>query len=328
MFDFFGEPETAETVEQGWRRPRRQSLRERNGEERRGRRPPPPGVVGIGRLAGFVTFLIAAVVALVTGLGACQGARDNYAGYVREVRALAQSSNRVGAQLASDMRSSALKSSDLAKRLQDLAGEEQQAYDQAQQILPPGPFRQVHGELLAALELRATGLANLAQVLARVESSKNAPASAGDALAAQAQLLTTSDIVWDDLYRAPAEQQLRQRGVVGLVVPHSRFVSNPDVVAAAAFTRLQQRLAGPTSGSPTLVLKPGASGATVKVWQRQLNRWLRTQPGQPLLPIDGAFGARTDTATKALQHAAGITADGIVGPATRQALTHQLAHGK
>jgi len=327
-FDFFGEPETAETVEQGWRRPQLQSLRARSGDGGRGRRTPPPGVVGIARLAGFVTVVIAAVVALVTGLGACQGARDNYAAYLREVRALAQSSNRVGAQLASDLRSSSLKRSDLARRLQDLAGQEQQAYGQAQQIRPPGPLRQLHGELLATLALRATGLANLGQALARAESSKNAAVSVGDALAAQAQLLTTSDVVWNDLYRMPVALQLRQRGVIGLVVPQSRFVSSPDLVAGPAFVRLVQRLASVTSGSAAPVLKAGASGAAVTIWQRQLNRWLRTQPGQQLLPVDGAYGALTDTATKALQQAAGITADGIVGPTTRQALTHQLAHSK
>jgi murein L,D-transpeptidase YcbB/YkuD len=322
VFDVFGEPETAETVERGWQRPRVQSLRGRSGEDGRGRRPP-TGVVGIGRLAGLVAVVIAAVVALVTGLGACQGARDDYASYLRQVRTLAQSSSRTGAELATDLRSSALTRAVLARRLQDLAAQEQQAYDQAQQIRPPGPLRQVHGELLAALELRATGLAGLAQSLATT-----APGSAADALAAQARLLTTSDVIWNELYRMPVAQQLRIHRVIGLVVPHSRFVSNTDLVAAPAFVRLLQRLHNATSGRPAPLLKPGVSGAAVKIWQRLLNRWLRTQPGQPPLPIDGTFGALTATATKALQQAAGITADGIVGQATRQALAHQLAHIK
>jgi peptidoglycan hydrolase-like protein with peptidoglycan-binding domain len=55
---------------------------------------------------------------------------------------------------------------------------------------------------------------------------------------------------------------------------------------------------------------------------------LRTQPGQTPLATSGTFDTRTETATKALQQLAGITADGIVGPATRQALTRAVAHRK
>jgi murein L,D-transpeptidase YcbB/YkuD len=319
-FDFFGEPETAETVERGW---------QWGGDKGQDRRPPlPPGLVGIGRLAGAVTFIIVAAVALVTGLGACQGAGADYAGYLKEVRALAQSSNRVGVQLASDLRSTTVNRPDLAKRLQDLAAQEQQAYDHAQQIRPPGPLRQIHGELLAALDLRATGLAGLAQVLAQTGSGRTGAASVSNTLAAQALLLTTSDIVWNELYRIPANEQLRARRFTRLVAAQSRIVADPASVSASAFTLLLQHRHQSATGSSTVLLKPGDSGGAVAAWQKQLNRWLRTQPGHPLLPVDGAFGARTTAATKALQQAARITADGIVGPTTRQALIHQLARIK
>ena len=331
-FDFFAEPETVEMVEQQRRRPQPlQSLRGQRGGNGRGR-PPPPGLVGIGRLAGLVTVVIVAVVALVSGLGACQGAGEDYAGYLRGVGVLAQSSSGVGAELASDLRTADLTSSDLARRLQNLAAQEQQTYDRATQIRPPGPLRQVHGELLAALELRASGLAGLGQALAQVRPGRNAVASAADALAAQARLLTASDVVWNELYLMPVAQELRARRIIGLVVPQSRFVSKPDLVGAAAFTRLLQRLHRTTNratnASPAPLLKPGTSGRAVAAWQNQLNRWLRTQPGQPLLPADGVFGTLTGAATKALQQTAGITADGIVGPATRRALAGQLARIK
>jgi peptidoglycan hydrolase-like protein with peptidoglycan-binding domain len=328
-FDFFGEPETAETVERGWRRSPLQSSGRWSGGEGPGRRQPlPPGLVGIGRLAGVVTAVIVAVVALVSGLGACQGAGADYAGYLKEVGALAQSSDQVGVELASDLRSTTLSRPDLAKRLQDLAAQEQQAYDHAQQIRPPGPLRQVHGELLAALDLRATGLAGLGQVLVQTGSGGTVAASFAKTLAAQALLLTTSDIVWNELYRIPADEELRARRFTGLVAAQSRIVPNPASVSAVAFTLLLQHRHQATTGSSTVLLKPGVSGTAVAAWQKQLNRWLRTQPGQPLLPVDGAFGALTTAATKALQHAAGITADGIVGPTTRQALIHQLARIK
>jgi len=71
------------------------------------------------------------------------------------------------------------------------------------------------------------------------------------------------------------------------------------------------------------VLKLGSSGSDVTAWQNQLNQWLKTTSGQTLTP-DGTFGASTQTATEQLQSAAGLTSDGIVGPATRQALQQAL----
>jgi murein L,D-transpeptidase YcbB/YkuD len=275
-------------------------------------------------MAGVVTFVIVAVVALVTGLGACQGAADNYTGYLSEVRALAQSSDRAGGELTSLLGSS-VRRAPLGRRLLELATQEQHVYDQAQLIRPPGPLRQVHEELLAALELRATGLAGLAQAVAGLGSAKPVVPSMADALAAQARLLTTSDVVWNELYRMPVAAQLQANRIGNLVVPESRLVPNPQLVSAASLTRLLQRAQGLRNSGTAPLLKPGTTGSAVKSWQRKLNRWLRTQPSQQPLPIDGAFGALTDAATKAFQQAAGLTADGTVGPATRRALAQQLA---
>lgn len=317
-FDFFAEPETAETVEQGWRRPRRPPSLAGGG----GPYGLPPGLAGVRRLAALVTIVIAGTVGLVSGLGACQGPGANYAGYLRGVTALARSSTKDGAQLAVDLHSTPVTGSFLARKLEGLASQEQQTYDQAVQMNPPGPLRAVHGELLSALELRASGLAELGQTLAQAAPTSSKTAAAAASLAAQARLLTTSDVVWTQLYQTPVTQELHN--IAGATVPPSRFVSNPELVTAPAFTHLLQRLRGITTPSPETILKPGATGTAVKTWQRQLNRWLRTQSGQTLLPIDGAFGAQTTAATKALQQAAGITADGIVGPTTRHALSQQL----
>lgn len=57
-------------------------------------------------------------------------------------------------------------------------------------------------------------------------------------------------------------------------------------------------------GTPPTI-KKGSRGAAVSKWQGILG-----------IAVDGNFGAGTDTATRAWQTAHGITADGIVGPAT------------
>ena len=66
---------------------------------------------------------------------------------------------------------------------------------------------------------------------------------------------------------------------------------------------------------PAVNLRSGSTGEGVKWVQWQLDR-LGYAPGK----IDGIFGAATDKAVRALQHDAGIAADGIVGANTRAAL--------
>ena len=66
---------------------------------------------------------------------------------------------------------------------------------------------------------------------------------------------------------------------------------------------------------PTGTLKPGATGAEVKLLQRALAR-VGNAPGS----IDGVYGPSTVAAVKDFQRASKLTADGIAGPATLRAL--------
>ena len=102
-----------------------------------------------------------------------------------------------------------------------------------------------------------------------------------DALTAQGQLLTASDVVWNQLYRLPATAEMKAQGVTGVVIPPSQFVSNIDLVSARSFGLLLTRLGGAsTGGTPSgkhgdqlisVVANPGGvrlsttSATTVKV---------------------------------------------------------------
>jgi hypothetical protein len=264
-FDFFDEPETAEAA------PRQRRLQRPGGRGPRPPRPPlrtPTGLVPLARLVGAIAIAIAIVVAFVFWVGACQGKskHDEYASYASKVRTIAQSSTRLGTTFATKLVSPGLKEADLTTALQQYAQQEQQAYDQAQQISPPGPMRAIHQQLVDALELRAKGLAGLGEALAASTGAKTAAAvtAATDALTAQGQLLTASDVVWDQLYRMPATQELKTRGVTGVVIPESHFVSNSDIVSARSFGLLLQRLSGASTGG-TPSGKHGDSLVSVKV---------------------------------------------------------------
>ncbi|HET7573139.1 MAG TPA: CARDB domain-containing protein [Gaiellaceae bacterium] len=241
-FDFFEERETEEAP----RRARR-ARGPGGGEPRRPVRPP-SGAIAMARLVGLVALAIAVVVGLVFWVGACQGKsrHDEYASYMEKVRTIAQSSAQVGREFATKLGSPGLKLADLETRLEQWSQQQTQLYDRAQQIRPPGPLRDAHDQVLDTLQLRAIGLAGLANSLTQT-SSKDAT-SVATALAGQAQLLSASDLVWTELYRLPATETLKTLGITGVVVPPSQFVTNPETISVRSFTIVAQELK-PTSSS-------------------------------------------------------------------------------
>src|SRR6266576_2891385 len=105
--------------------------------------------------------------------------------------------------------------------------------------------------LVDSIELRAKGLAGLADALANVDVKKSTTGVA-DALTKQGALLAASDVVWEQLYQSPATQQMKDQGVTGVAIPASQFVPNTDIVSARSFSLLVQRLSGASvSGTPS-----------------------------------------------------------------------------
>lgn len=72
--------------------------------------------------------------------------------------------------------------------------------------------------------------------------------------------------------------------------------------------------------APTVTLKPGDTGAQVKLLQSAL-----AALGYSLGTVDGVYGTLTTTAVTEFQRAHKLTADGILGPATIAALKSALA---
>jgi len=256
QFDFFDEPETVEATQRR-RLPRLEMPGGRGGGERPPRPPmrAPTGLVPLARLVGLIAIAIAVVIGLVFWIGSCQGKskHDEYQGYADKVSAIARADNKLGTDFANEFLSSGLKQSELETKLQGFAQREQQTYMQAQQVRAPGPLRALHLNLVDAIQLRWQGLQGLADTLASIGTAKSlTTAQQTDAVAnltKKGELLTASDVVWEQLYQAPATQQLKDRNVTGVVIPSSKFVSNPDLVSARAFTILvTTRLAGASTG--------------------------------------------------------------------------------
>jgi hypothetical protein len=67
--------------------------------------------------------------------------------------------------------------------------------------------------------------------------------------------LVTSDVVWSDLFQAPAQGNggvLQREGITGVAVPSSIFVTSPDYASSRYWEAILQRLQGAaTSGGTT-----------------------------------------------------------------------------
>jgi hypothetical protein len=245
-FDFFDEPETREDPPtQG--RQRRQAG---GGPPRRPVRPP-AGFTPLLRLAGLVAFGILIVVLLVFWVQSCQGAskQNAYRKYMQSVNAIAQSSDQTGRELNNLLTTPGLKEAALEQKLDSFAQQETQNLTQARTLRPPGPLRAEHQAVLQALQFRVNGLAGLSEAFRSTSGQKASQATtAGALLAAQAQRLSASDVVWADLFKAPSVIVLRNEGVGGVAVPDSVFLTNPDLASARSMVPVWQRIHGATTG--------------------------------------------------------------------------------
>jgi hypothetical protein len=257
---FFEEPETVESPPSPSRRTTRPGSR---GPGRPG--PPPPGAVALARLAGLVALAIAVVVGLVFWVGSCQGKskHDEYASYMNSVRPIAQGSAATGAAFANELGSAKLTLPGLQAKLEQWSRQQQQGYDEALRLRPPGLLQAAHQQVLATLQLRAIALAGLANVIAGAGNSSTS--TVANALAEQAQQLSASDIVWSELFRLPATETLTRLGVRGVIAPPSQFVSNPDVISPRSFGLVYRRLKATNSSGTVSGLHGSALESTQAV---------------------------------------------------------------
>jgi hypothetical protein len=249
-FDFFDdEPGPGEVVEEE-RQPRQ--------PPRRPPRRPPPGRPPVAftpllRLAGLIAFAILIIVLFVFWISSCQGAgkKSSYRRYMEKVATLAKDSESIGRELNSALTTQGIKFAELNTKLSGLAQREQQDVSAARETSPPGRLRLQHQEVIEALELRVSGLRGLADAFNTASrSAKNVTANAL-LLAGQADRLVASDVVWDDLFKEPAIDELRRQGITGVAVPDSGFVPTPDYASSTFWQSILQRLQGTSASTGT-----------------------------------------------------------------------------
>ena len=256
-FDFFDEPDDEDITQrrkavrsQGPRGPRRPVMR------------PPASFTPLLRLVGLIAAAILVVVLLVFWVRGCREDQkvDAYRTYLQtDVAAVARSSQQDGQQLNNLLTTVGIEQAELATRLDGLAKQEQQNVDRARTLDPPGHLREANRDVIDALQFRVNGLGGLADALRSTAKTTNAE-RAGALLATQAQRLVASDVIWDDLFKEPTIQILKEQGIQGVAVPDSNFITNPDLASSRTFSIFFQRIRGTTAGGG---VAPGLHGSAL-----------------------------------------------------------------
>jgi hypothetical protein len=266
-FDFFEEDEP----------PTQESSRTERLIPRRGprgpQRPPsaPTNLTPLLRLVGLIAFAILIVVLLVFWVQSCQASskEKTYKDYMAKVSEVAGSSQQIGKQLNQVLLAQGKKEAQIEQSITGLAHQEQLDVQRAQQITPPGTLRNEHSALIQALQYRVNGLNGLASAFAATAGSKDTTRG-GALLAAQMQRLLASDVIYEDSFKAPSNQQLDRQGVTGTnasggpLVPDSNFLQSPDIVTPTAMTTVLGRIRGAATTPSTGGLR-GTNIESVKV---------------------------------------------------------------
>jgi hypothetical protein len=240
-FDFFDSPTTEAP-------PREVEPR------RRGPRLPtrPPGRPGpaVLRLGALILGAIVLAAVLVFWVNSCREdqRRAEYRDYIGAVAEVAGSSQQVGRELNTRITTPGVRLNDLQSQVNGLAEEQEQLARRAEELQPPGPLREQQEELVEALRLRVSGLSGLTRAFDDIAEAAD-PEAAGRLLAVPAERLVASDVVYEDLFQAPAQAALDREDVEGVEVPDSDFAQGSDLASASAWTLVVERLTRrPTQG--------------------------------------------------------------------------------
>jgi hypothetical protein len=223
------------------------------------------GFTPLLRLVGLIAFAILLVVLLVVWAQGCSNnhQRGAYQSYMSDIGTVGASSAKIGSDLSDLLTTPGKKESEIVTGLDGFIAAQKQDVTQAQKLHPPGPIRAEHDHAVEALQFRVSGMEGLRKAFQATASSTDAVA-AGELLSAQGQRLLASDVIWSDLFKAPAEQVMKDRGVSGVLVPASVFVTNPDLYTAKSMTLVSQRVHGASiGGTPSGVHGTNLESVTV-----------------------------------------------------------------
>ncbi len=248
-FDFFEDDATREsppTTRPGGGRP---PAGGEGGGPRRPQLRAPHGITPLLRLVGLIAFAILLVVLLVVWGQGCSSdkKRSSYNDYMTAIGDIGSGSAKIGADLGELLTTPGLKQAELETKLGGLIQQQQQDVQQAQRLDVPGPLHPAHEHAIEALQLRVAGMQGLLDTFKATASSKDGTA-AGSQLSTKARRLDAGDVVWTDLFRAPAMKVLQDEKLADVTVPQSVAVENVELYSTRSLTSIWQRVHGASTG--------------------------------------------------------------------------------
>lgn len=236
-FDFFDDSPTTETAREPAAPPKRR---------RRLPTRPPAGGTPLVRLGALIVGAILLAVVLVLWVNSCRAdqKKGEYEDYMRTVAGVGGDSQQIGRSLNKLIFTAGIQLGDLRRELDGLRQAQSQTVKRAQELDAPGPLREEQESLVEAFQLRVSGLNGLARALAQISETTGAQA-AGGLLAGQADRLVASDVVYEDFFKARAQDVMGEQDVRGVAVPDSDFIANADLASPNAWKLIVQRLTKP-----------------------------------------------------------------------------------
>jgi hypothetical protein len=246
-FDFFDEEEPPQ-----WDEPSEPGGSPPGGHGPRDRRPrfrAPGNLTPLLRLVGLIALAILVVVLLVVWIEGCaaNNKHSRYASYMVDIGAIGTSSAKLGASLNDTLTTPGLKEEDLDAKLGGLVQRAESQVQLAEALRPPGPLHAAHEGAVEALQFRVLGLKGLQTVFKQTAGTSDASA-AGEQLAAQADRLLASDVVWSDRFQSVAKATLASEHVSGVQAPSSQFLGQADLATARGLSAIWQRVQGASTG--------------------------------------------------------------------------------
>jgi len=267
-FDFFGDsaPEP----------PKKRLVRRPSGPRDGGGSPPPRHPAGpahpttpIVRLVSLIAFAIALILILIFAVRSCETSSENaaYKNYMDKVSTIATDSHTVGASLTKLLDRQDLSETLVETTLKGLIRQQGIDIQNASKLVPPGPLRQQNAQMLEALQLRNNSLNGLLAVFKKTQSKRGNPQAikAGVELSAQMLRGVASDVLWQDMFVAAAQDVLKREGISGAPPPGSVFVSDSARATGNSMQVVWQSFHGVQTGSTNGTVH-GTNIAYVKVF--------------------------------------------------------------
>ena len=253
-FDFFEDVDTSEQSPPDWLHEEEKQPQEQPRAPRRqtGGGGGSTGLSPRGRLIALIGGAVVLAILLVFLILSCtgEGKKGTYENYMTDMTAVATRSDKIGRDLDAALTTPGVKPNQLATTLDGLADLQQQQLSEAEAVKEPGALSNENAAALQALGFRITGMRRLADVFRATAGSEDA-SGASLQLAAQANRLVASDVIWADQFRAASLAQMRSDGVSGVPVPESDFVQNPEFGSPGYWAPVFERVNGAATDGGT-----------------------------------------------------------------------------